>query len=123
MITHPGNPQYPVDYEAVLECAKAYNVAIEINSSSSINTRYGSFDNCVKIAKLVKKIGNTISLGTDAHIVYYMGNFEGAFKVMREAELDFSHVINQSPLKVLDFLESRGHPCIESMREFFEHGA
>ena len=48
---------------------------------------------------------------------------EHVLKVMREAGLDFSHVINQSPLKVLDFLESRGHPRIESMREFFEHGA
>lgn len=121
VITHPGNPKYPIDYEAVLECAKAYNVAVEINSSSSINTRYGSFDNCVKIAKLIKKIGNKVSLGTDAHIVYYMGNFEEAFKVMREAELDFSQVINQSPLKVLDFLESRGHPRIESIRDFFEN--
>ena len=53
--SHPGNPKYPVDYEAVLACAKENKVAVEINSSSSVNTRYGSHDNCVKIAKLAKK--------------------------------------------------------------------
>lgn len=118
--SHPGNPKYPVDYEAVLTCAKEQGVAVEINASSSINTRYGSHENCVKVALLAKKIGNIISLGTDAHIAYFLGNFEESFKVMQEAGLDDTNVINSSPLKVLNFLEDRGHSPIDEMRKFFE---
>lgn len=120
IVSHSGNSKYPVDYEAVLECAKQCNVAVEINASSSVNTRYGSHENCVTVARLAKKIGNTISLGTDAHISYFLGNFDEAENVMREAGLDDTHVINTSPNKVLDFLESRGHKSIPEMREFFK---
>ena len=117
--SHPGNPKYPVDYEAVLACAKENKVAVEINSSSSVNTRYGSHDNCVKIAKLAKKIGNIISLGTDSHIAFFLGNFEETIKIMKEAGLDYTNVINTSAMRVLDFLEERGHTPIVEMREFF----
>ena len=119
VIAHPGNPNYPIDLETVLTAAKEHQVAIEINSSSSVNTRMGSHDNCVKVAKLAKKIGNIISLGTDAHFVTYMANFTESLQVLKEADMGYDQVINTSPAKVLDFLESRGHAPIKSLRAFF----
>ena len=119
IFTHLGNPQYPLDYRKVLECAKANNVAIELNSSSGINTRSGSHPNCVKVAALAKEIGNVVSLGSDAHVCYFLGNFREAEAVIEEAELSYTQIINTSPVKVLDFLESRGHAPIESLRNFF----
>ena len=119
IITHPGSVNYPIDYEAVLNAALKHNVAIEINSSSSVNTRAGSHDNCVAIARLAKEIGNTISLGSDAHIAYFLGNFEESEKVIEEAEMGYDKIINTSPIKVLEFLESRGHKPIEELKEFF----
>lgn len=120
VISHPGNPRYPLDYAAVLECAKHENVAIELNSSSSVNTRPGSHDNCVKVAALAKKIGNVISLGTDAHISYFLGHFEESLKVIAASGIADDQIINTDPLKVLRFLESRGHPRIAEMWDFFE---
>ncbi len=119
IFTHPGWQKYPIDEEAVLECARENNVAIEINSSSSVNSRLGSHENCVRIAALAKKIGNTIALGSDAHIAYFLGNFEESEKVIRESGLGFDKVINTSPVMVLDFLESRGHPRIKELYEYF----
>lgn len=119
IVSHIGNPRYPVDYKTILECAKANNVAIELNSSSGINTRKGSHDNCVKVAKLAKEIGNTISLGSDAHVCYFLGNFKETDKVIEESGLGYDHIINTSPMKVLDFLESRGHKPIESLHNLF----
>ena len=118
VISHPGAPNYPVDYEAVLECAKAEGVAVEINSSSDVNTRMGSHANCVKVATLCKKIGNVISLGTDAHISFFMGNFTESERVLAEAGVSDDQIINTSPQKVLRFLESRGHSPIQEMHEF-----
>ncbi|MBU3826373.1 MAG: phosphatase [Candidatus Anaerobiospirillum merdipullorum] len=119
VIAHPGNPNYPLDLEAVLTAAKEHQVAIEINSSSSVNTRMGSHANCVKVATLAKKIGNIIALGTDAHFVTYMANFEESLKVIAEAGMGYDQIINTSPAKVLDFLESRGHAPIKELRAFF----
>ncbi len=119
IISHPGIAQYPSDYEAVVRCAKEYGVAIEINSSSSVNTRMGSHENCVKIASLCRDIGATVSLGSDAHISYFMGNFEESERVIEESGLSDDQIINTSPLKVLDFLEGRGHKRIDELREFF----
>ncbi len=121
IITHPGSVNYPIDFEEFLVCAKENNVAIEINSSSSVNTRLGSHANCVEIAKLAKKIGNYISIGSDAHIAYFLGNFEESLKVIKEAELGFDMIINTSPISVLDFLELRGHAPIKEMRDHFQY--
>lgn len=122
VITHPGSVNYPFDYERVLLCAKEYGVAIEINSSSDVNTRRGSYENCVKIAKMAKKIGNIIALGTDAHICYYLGNFAHSQMVLDEAQIEEDQILNTSPLKILDFLESRGHRRIDELRDCFEKG-
>lgn len=119
VISHPGSFNYPCDYETVLACAKEHNVAIEINSSSDVNTRFGSHDNCVKIANLAKKIGNTISLGSDAHICYYIGNFDSIIETLEGAGIKEDQIINSDPLKVLDFLESRGHSRIDEIRKHF----
>ncbi|MDY6322051.1 MAG: PHP domain-containing protein [Succinivibrio sp.] len=123
IISHPGVANFPMDYEAVLECAKQHSVAVEINSSSSVNTRLGSHENCVRIAALAKKIGNIVSVGSDAHIAYFMGHFEEALDVIKESALPLRQIINLSPSKVLDFLESRGHERIGELRDFFEKPA
>lgn len=119
VLSHPGARVYPIDYEEVLACAKEYNVAIEINGSTSVNARFGSHDNCVKIAKIAARLGNVISLGSDAHIASYLGCFDESIRVLEEAGLGYENVINTSPAKVLDFLESRGHSPIKELRELF----
>ena len=119
VISHPGNPKYPIDYEEVLVCAKENNVAIEINSSSDINTRKGSHKNCVAVASLARKIGNIVSLGTDAHISFFLGNFDESCRIIKESGLSEDQIINTSALKVMDFLESRGHAPIKEIRNHF----
>ena len=121
IIAHPGSANYPCDYEQILVAAKENNVAIEINSSSDVNTRFGSHENCEKIAALAKKIGNTISIGSDAHICYYMCNFEPSIEIIKNAGIGEDQIINTSANRVLDFLESRGHRPIPELREFFKH--
>ena len=121
---HPNNPptnpeEHLKNYISVMEKGLV-DVAVEINSSSDVNTRKGSHENCVKIAHLAKKIGTTISLGTDSHISYYLGNFESVMEILKDANIGEDQIINTSPLKVLDFLESRGKEPIAQMRSFFE---
>ncbi|MGN1394283.1 MAG: PHP domain-containing protein [Succinivibrionaceae bacterium] len=115
VISHPGNKNYPIDYRAVCLAAKEYNVALEINGSTSVFSRIGSHDNCVAIAKIIAEVGCNIIIGSDAHICYNLGKFDECYRVLNEANKDFVYedlIINTNIDKLLSFLERRGHKRI-----------
>lgn len=64
MISHPGNPKFPVDIPAIAEAAARYQVALEINNSSFVSSRVGSEDNCRAIAAAVRDAGGWVALGS-----------------------------------------------------------
>lgn len=112
IITHPGNPKYPVDIEAIAEAAAKYQVALEINNSSFIHSRVGSDVNCKAIAQAVKDAGGFVSLGSDAHVAFAIGNFEKSLEILASVDFPEDRILNRSPRALLDFLEMRGKPPI-----------
>lgn len=119
VISHPGDVRYQYDELAFLECAKANNVAIEINSSSDVNSRFKSKERCFRIGQMAAKIGNAISIGSDAHICHYLGNFENAIDTLEKSGIKEEQIINTNPKTVLDFLSSRGHSNLQDIRKHF----
>lgn len=107
VISHPGNPSYTFDYGKVLLAAKEHNVAIEVNNSSFTVSRIGSAQNCFEIIKIAKKIGNFISIGSDAHISFDVGNLNKCQEILEELGYDKSLIINESIEKVEEFLKLR----------------
>lgn len=110
IISHPGNPQYPLDIPAVAQAAAEHEVALELNNSSFGHSRAGSADNCRTIAAAVRDAGGWLSLGSDAHIAFDMGNFSHCIRVLNEVNFPPERVLNASPRRVLDFLQRRGRP-------------
>ena len=108
IITHPGNPKFPIDIEAVAEAACKYNVALEINNSSFLHSRVGSDVNCRAVAQAVKDAGGFVSIGSDSHIAYTLGNFEKSLEILKDIDFPDERVLNHSPATLLNFLESRG---------------
>lgn len=119
VISHPGDVRYQYDELAFLECAKANNVAIEINFSSDVNSRFKSKERCIRIGQMAAKIGNAISIGSDAHICHYLGNFENAIDTLEKSGIKEEQIINTNPKTVLDFLSSRGHSNLQDIRKHF----
>ena len=105
IIVHPGNPKYKIDYERVVSAAAAHHVAIEINNSSLTVVRKGSFENCREIAKLCKKYGTMVSLGSDAHWNQFVGEFPKSKELLKEAEISPEYVLNTSKEKIKNFLK------------------
>ena len=106
---HLGNPNYPFDFKAVLDCAKQYNVAIEINNSSLVgNSRLGSVERCYEIAKQAKENGNLITTGTDSHFCQQIGNFKEVNELLEAVEIDPAMVITHTESQFLGFLALRG---------------
>lgn len=116
IIVHPGNPEFPLDIDRFVEAAHEYNVHIEINNSSFTVSRKGSKDNCILIAKKAAVIGARVSLGSDAHICFDIGNFDKAEEVIKEAGIPEENVLNTSMKKVIDILKSKGRQVVPSYK-------
>lgn len=106
-IVHPGNPEFVIDEEAVVQAAKEKNKLLEINNSSFL-IRRGSKTRCAEIARLVKYYDAVVSINSDAHLARDVGCFDKGLQLALEAELEPRHVLNTSLASIKDFLKSRG---------------
>lgn len=103
VITHPDNPKYPIDVERVVLAAKEYNKALELNNSSFI-VRPGNSHICAQIAKLCKKHNVLVSINSDAHISYNVGEISKAGSIAIKAGIQKSQIINSSLEMLHEFL-------------------
>jgi len=118
IISHPGNPKYPVDIKAIADAAATHQVALEINNSSFIHSRKGSEANCRAIAAAVRDAGGWVALGSDSHTAFSLGDFTECRKVLDDVNFPEDRILNVSPRRLLNFLESRGMPPIPEFAEF-----
>lgn len=109
-IAHPGNPNFPIHMEAVVLKAKETNTLIEINNSSLIHTgsRAGSMENCIEIAKLCKIHNVPITVGSDAHISFSVGEFHKAIGIFNDIQMPEELIMNLDPGKLKQYLSSKG---------------
>lgn len=108
IISHPGNPKFPIDIRAVADAAAQHHVALELNNSSFTHSRIGSEANCTAIAAAVRDAGGYLSLGSDSHIAYTLGHFDRCVRILNEVNFPPERVLNATPRRLLDFLASRG---------------
>lgn len=103
IISHPGNPKYPVDVEKVVEAAKAYNKVIELNNHSFI-ARPNSFPHCNQFAKMAKKHNTMVAINSDAHVCYSVGNNDRALAMALKAGIRKNQILNFSISRIHEFL-------------------
>lgn len=118
MISHPGNPKFPVDIPAIAAAAAKYQVALEINNSSFVSSRVGSEQNCQAIAAAVRDAGGWLALGSDSHTAFTLGEFTECQKILDAVDFPQDRILNVTPQRFLSFLESRGMPSIPEFADF-----
>lgn len=108
ILGHLGNPNYELDYEAIVKKAKEKNIMIEINNSSLLgSSRVGSDVNCKKVALLCREIGTKVILTSDAHINTCIGVFNKGIELLEEIQMPKELVMND-PEKLIAHLKSKG---------------
>lgn len=107
IIVHPGNPEYPVNYEEVVKASVETGVALEINNSSLLGSRKGSTPFCQDIAKMAAKYGCLLVIGSDCHFALDVGRFETAIALCKAAGVEEKQIINTSLEKISNYLEMR----------------
>ena len=108
ILGHLGNPNYELDYEAIVKKAKEKNIMIEINNSSWLgSSRVGSDVNCKKVALLCREIGTKVILTSDSHINTCIGVFNKGIELLEEIQMPKELVMND-PEKLIAHLKSKG---------------
>ena len=84
IISHPDDSRTPLDYERVVHAAKEYHTLLEINNNAlKSHTRQNVFENDCRILELCKKISQPVILGSDAHYMTDIADFELAEKAVK----------------------------------------
>lgn len=117
IISHPGNPAYPIDIAAVAAAAAEHRVALEINNSSFNHSRQGSEANCRAIVAAARDSGAWLAFGSDSHVAFTLGRFEHCHRLVTELDFPRERILATDPDKLLSFLERRGHPRIAEFDE------
>lgn len=108
IIAHPGNPQFAIDIEKIVDCAVETGTLIEINNSSFGKSRKGSSENCKLIAAAAKKKGALLTTGSDSHICFHAGGFDKVLELFEELQIPEELVVTSNPQKLVDFLNQKG---------------
>ena len=98
VIGHPDDSRFELNYEAVVNAAKEYNVLLEVNNSSLSPNSYraGASENVKTMLNLCKEKKVKIILGSDAHVSYSVGDFSNCIKVLEEVDFPEELVFNAS---------------------------
>ena len=105
-ISHPDDSRYPIDYSALVQGAKEYGVALEVNNSSlsPISFRPGCLENYRRMLPLCMEYGVPVIVDSDAHDPGAVGDFSLAINVLEEVGFDQDLILNTDVQKVKQFL-------------------
>ncbi len=105
-ITHPDDGRYPLDYPALVQAAKEYGVALEVNNSSlrKPTMRPGCVENYEKMLPLCMEHRIPLIVNSDAHDPDAVGVFTHAIALLERLEVDESLVLNLDLERLKRFL-------------------
>lgn len=105
-ISHPDADNYPMDYPALVQGAKEYGVALEVNNSSlrKPSLRPNCVENYTKMLPLCMEHGVNIIVNTDAHDPSAVGDFTLARQLLEKLHLDEDLILNNDLEKLKRFL-------------------
>ena len=105
-ISHPDDSRYPMDYPALVQGAKEYGVALEVNNSSlsPFSFRPGCRENYEKMLPLCMEYGVNIIVNTDSHDPSQVGDFSFAVPLLERLQMDEKLILNNDLEKLKRFL-------------------
>lgn len=118
ILGHPGNPNFPLDYEEVIRAAKDANVVLEINNSSFTHSRLGSEPNCRNILELIDRLDWKVSFGSDSHVAYTVGEFAKAIEHAQAIGFPEHRIVNANASRFLAFLAEHDKPVAKELAEW-----
>jgi len=106
IIGHPDDSRFPIHYEVLVKAAKENGTLLEVNNSSlsPISFRRGGAENVREMLELCKKYQVPVTLGSDAHIEFDVGNCAYSKPLLKSCDFPEELVANTSLDKLQTFL-------------------
>lgn len=106
LVSHPDDDHTPLDYQELVQAAKEYHVALEVNNSSFLKEkkRLNCLENYEKMLDYCQQFQVPIVLSSDAHDPSGVGQFAFAEKFIEELGFDTELILNTDREKLLSFL-------------------
>lgn len=106
IIGHPDDIRYPLDYRAVVQCAKEYGVLLELNNSSlsPVSYRKRAKELDTEMLKLCMEYETPIVMGSDAHVDTDVGNHKWAIALLEELDFPEALVVNADPKRLEPYI-------------------
>lgn len=102
ILGHTGDYRFPYNIDEVTAAAAEYGKCIEINNNSCKNPR--NADNYREIIAACKKNGTFITVSSDAHTPFEIGNFDAAVNLLEEADFPSEQIANLTAERFEEFL-------------------
>ncbi len=112
MISHPGNPKFPVDIPAIAEAAARYRWRWRLITPRSYHRAWAVKTTAGPSPPQCVMPGGWVALGSDSHTAFTLGEFTECRKILDAVDFPEERILNVSPCRLLNFLESRGMPAI-----------
>lgn len=106
VITHPNNPDYPVDVEKLVKICTEKSIAIEINNSKYQQGKI-SEESMFNLLLLCKNHSCQIVVNSDAHVLSEIGNVKSVMSLIKKMKFPFELFINRDLKTTLSFIEKR----------------
>ena len=105
-VSHPDDDNTPLDYVRLVQAAKEYGVALEVNNSSFLKQekRKNCLENYRTMLKLCEEYQVPIIVSSDAHDPEYVGRFEEAVNFIEEVGFNKALILNGDEGKLKEFM-------------------
>ena len=105
-VSHPDDDHTPLNYERLVDGAKKFHVALEVNNSSFVkeDKRLNCRENYRTMLALCEKFSVPIIVSSDAHDPSAVGEFTLAEKFLRDINFDETLILNTAVDKLKNFI-------------------
>ena len=110
-ISHPDDDHTPLDYELLVQAAKKYHVALEVNNNTfrRKEKRLNCLENYRKMLSLCMEYSSPVIVSSDAHDPSMVGAFSLAMEFLDKIGFDETLILNTNVGKFYDFIHFKNH--------------
>ena len=105
-VSHPDNGKYPLDYLPLVQAAKEYGIALEVNNASvrKPKLRPNCIENYETMLPLCMEYGVPILVNSDAHDPMWVGDFSLTMPLLTRIGVPDDLILNNDIQKLKTFL-------------------
>lgn len=87
-------PEIAIFLEDIVHFCKDFDIYMEVNESTLFMNDGGSVDRLKYWLSIAKRNGNKLCLGTDAHVCYEVGKFDGVLQLLNDMDYPKELILN-----------------------------